>query len=127
MRRQNFQKDEHLFDVPTVIDFSEMKEFFSEHICLFESLLNRLRSIVEGSYAKNQNVTRAMYHAWKVTRQYIEDLLVAPRIVQPVWLSLSTGDSKRCSNKAHPASIADTFVAELCTLLSNADTRDTNL
>lgn len=109
-----------------------MKVFFSEHICLFESLLNRLRAIVEGSYAKNQNVSHAMFRAWKVTRQHIHDLMMAPRIMQPVWLTLSsTVDSNNnslCNRQLnHPATIADTFIAELCDLLSNADTKDTNL
>lgn len=102
-----------------------MKVFFSEHISLFESLLNRLRAIVEGSHVRNQNVSHAMFRAWKVTRQYIHDLLMAPRIIYPVWLTLSTGDSD--NNKLHPATLADTFIAELCALLSNADTKDTNL
>lgn len=108
-----------------------MKVFFSEHICLFESLLNRLRAIVEGSYSKNRNVSHAMFRAWKVTRQYIQDLLMAPRIVYPVWLTLSSGpvdtNNNNNSNKLHPATLADTFVSELCVLLANADTKDTNL
>lgn len=106
-----------------------MKVFFSEHISLFESLLNRLRAIVEGSYAKNQNVSHAMFRAWKVARQYIQDLLMAPRIIYPVWLTLSTGSPADANNnnRLHPATLADTFVSELCVLLSDADTKDTNL
>lgn len=109
-----------------------MKVFFSEHICLFESLLNRLRAIVEGSYARNQNVSHAMFRAWKVTRQHIQDLLVAPRIMYPVWLTLSSSAVDPNNNNSNnigqlPGTLADTFIAELCVLLSNADTKDTNL
>lgn len=99
-----------------------MSVFFSEHIFLFESLLNRVRAIVEGSYLKNQNVSHAMLRAWKVARMHIHDLLMAPRIIYPVWLTLSSGDHKQ-----EPATLAETFVTELCVLLSNADTKDTNL
>lgn len=99
--------------------------FFSEHICLFESLLNRLRAIVEGSYTKNPNVSHAMFRAWKVTRQHIQDLLMAPRITLPVWLTLSSsGDS---SGYPAAATLADTFISELCMLLTKGDTKDTNL
>lgn len=109
-------------------DFSEMKLFFSEHICLFESLLNRLRAIVEAACAKGQNVCHAMFRAWKATRQHILDLFAAPRITCPVWLTLSTdNNSVTGSGSSKRTGLADTFIAELCILLANADTKDTNL
>lgn len=62
-----------------------------------------------------------MLHAWFSTTAWITDLFTAPRLQEPVWLTLSSG----CSDKAH--SLAKQFMTELCWLLNSADTKDTNL
>lgn len=62
-----------------------------------------------------------MIRAWCLTTTWITDLFTAPRIHEPVWLSLSNGYSE------HPNQLAKHFMTELCWLLNSADTKDTNL
>lgn len=62
-----------------------------------------------------------MLHAWFATTSWVMDLFTAPRIHEPVWLSLSNGYSER------PNYLAKHFMTELCWLLNCADTKDTNL
>lgn len=102
-----------------------MKMFFSEHVGLFESLLNRVRSIVEYALVERQSVNNAMFRAWKLARQYIQDLLTAPRIIYPIWLTLSSAEINP-AQYTHQ-SLANAFISELCGLLSSADTKDSNL
>lgn len=61
-----------------------------------------------------------MIKSWHVTSQWLVDLFSAPRIVSPVWLSLSTG-AKNSNSLVHE------FMHDLCDLLNTADTKDTNL
>jgi folliculin-interacting protein 2 len=60
-----------------------------------------------------------MIKCWHTTSQWLVDLFSAPRLVSPVWLSLSTGVKN--SN-----ALAHTFTQDLSALLSTADTKDTN-
>lgn len=97
-----------------------MKTFYSEHMALFESMLNRLRAMVEKAYVTNQNFRHQLLRAWRTTLQWITDIFTAPRMTDPIWLTLS-------STNAPPLSLAKTFITELCSLLSHADTKDTKL
>lgn len=62
-----------------------------------------------------------MLHAWFAASSWVTDLFTAPRIHEPVWLSLSNGYFDR------PNNLAKNFMTELCWLLNSADTKDTNL
>jgi folliculin-interacting protein 2 len=60
-----------------------------------------------------------MIKCWHQQSQWLVDLFSAPRLVNPVWLSLSTG--VKSSN-----ALAHTFTQDLSALLNTADTKDTN-
>lgn len=66
-------------------------------------------------------IAQVMLHAWVSATAWITDLFTAPRLIEPVWLTLSTGRSEK------PNSLAKNFMIELCWLLNCADTKDTNL
>jgi hypothetical protein len=61
-----------------------------------------------------------MIKSWHSISQWLVDLFSAPRLISPVWLSLSTG-----VKNSH--TLAHTFMVDLCSLLNTADTKDTNL
>lgn len=113
-------------DLIPFLSFSNMKVFFSEHVSLFESLLNRVRSIVEYSLVEKQSINNAMFRAWKVARQHVQDLFTAPRISYPIWLTLSSAEINPTTTYSHQ-SLANAFITELCLLLASADTKETNL
>lgn len=62
-----------------------------------------------------------MLKSWHTTSNWIRDLFVAPRLLYPIWISLSTGAVKNSTV------LANSFMNDLCNLLSTADTKDTNL
>lgn len=99
----------------------EMQVFCSEHIALLESMLCRLRATAENAYVNQKRFHQLMLHAWISTTAWLTDLFTAPRLPEPVWLTLSTGASDNLN------SLAQRFMGELCWLLSCADTKDTNL
>lgn len=99
----------------------EMERFCSEHIALLESMLSRLRVIAENAYINQQNFIQIMMRGWHTTTTWFTDLFTAPRLMNPIWLTLSCGNSKSPDNLAH------NFMNELCWLLNCADTKDTNL
>uniref|UniRef100_A0A1L8DB48 UDENN FNIP1/2-type domain-containing protein n=1 Tax=Nyssomyia neivai TaxID=330878 RepID=A0A1L8DB48_9DIPT len=99
---------------------NDMRTFCSEHIVLFESMLCRLRATAETAYSNRQNFFQTMFRAWHTTSQWIGDLFTAPRLIDPVWLTLSSGNTDK------PSKLAHFFMDELCSLLTNADTKDTN-
>lgn len=98
---------------------NEMESFLSEHITLLESILCRLRNIAENAYINRQNFIQIMLKAWHSTSVWIADLFSAPRLQNPVWLTMSCGSSTD--------GLANNFMTELCWLLTCADTKDTNL
>lgn len=61
-----------------------------------------------------------MIKAWHNSSQWLTDLFSAPRLVHPMWLSLSTGVK-------NPPELVCSFMHDLMSLLSTADTKDTNL
>lgn len=99
----------------------DMQLFCSEHIILLESMLCRLRATAENAYVNQKKFYHIMLHAWFSTTEWITDLFTAPRLIEPVWLALSSGYSQ------NPVHLAQSFMSELCWLLNCADTKDTNL
>ncbi|XP_059613568.1 folliculin-interacting protein 1 isoform X3 [Phlebotomus argentipes] len=99
---------------------NDMKTFCSEHTVLLEAMLCRLRAAAETAYNNRQNFFQTMFRAWHATSQWITDLFTAPRLMNPVWLTLSNGNSNK------PSKLAHFFMDELCSLLTSADTKDTN-
>lgn len=99
----------------------EMEQFCSEHIGLLESMLCRLRANTEKAYMDTKHLRANMIQAWLSTTRWLRDLFIAPRIACPIWLALSS------SNDRHSKAVADNFMNDMDWLLSNADTKDTNL
>lgn len=99
----------------------EMEMFCSEHIVLLESMLCRLRATAENAYINRNNFMQIMLRGWQTISLWITDLFKAPRLNNPIWLTLSCGNSK------NPDQLAHNFMSELSWLLNSADTKDTNL
>uniref|UniRef100_A0A182S9X0 UDENN FNIP1/2-type domain-containing protein n=1 Tax=Anopheles maculatus TaxID=74869 RepID=A0A182S9X0_9DIPT len=97
--------------------------FCSEHMTVFESILCRVRVAVEKAYIRWRLFLQIMLGAWHSTQQWLNDLFTAPRLSNPVWLTLSSS----ALTDRNLASLASTFMNDLCSLLSLADTKDTNL
>uniref|UniRef100_A0A1S4GR75 UDENN FNIP1/2-type domain-containing protein n=1 Tax=Anopheles gambiae TaxID=7165 RepID=A0A1S4GR75_ANOGA len=96
--------------------------FCSEHMTVFESILCRVRVAVEKAYIRWRLFLQIMLGAWHSTQQWLNDLFTAPRLNNPVWLTLSSSTL----TDRNLASLANTFMNDLCSLLSSADTKDTN-
>ncbi|XP_049541306.1 uncharacterized protein LOC125954771 isoform X1 [Anopheles darlingi] len=96
--------------------------FCSEHMTVFESILCRVRIAVEKAYIRWKLFLQIMLGAWHSTQQWLGDLFTAPRVSNPVWLTLSSSTL----TDRNLANVANTFMSDLCSLLSSADTKDTN-
>ncbi|XP_035789957.1 uncharacterized protein LOC118465649 isoform X2 [Anopheles albimanus] len=96
--------------------------FCSEHMTVFESILCRVRIAVEKAYIRWKLFLQIMLGAWHSTQQWLGDLFTAPRLSNPVWLTLSSSTL----TDRNLATVANTFMSDLCSLLSSADTKDTN-
>lgn len=107
----------------------EMEAFCSEHMSIFESMLCRLRVAAENACHRWQQFLQIMLAAWHSTQQWLVDFFTAPRLVNPVWITLSSGVYSNSSTNWNRTclSIANDFMNDLCSLLSLADTKDTNL
>ncbi|XP_053674840.1 uncharacterized protein LOC128725143 [Anopheles nili] len=96
--------------------------FCSEHMTVFESILCRVRVAVEKAFIKWRFFLQIMLGAWHSTQQWLGDLFMAPRLNNPVWLTLSSSSL----TDRNLASLASSFMNDLSSLLSLADTKDTN-
>uniref|UniRef100_A0A182WI10 UDENN FNIP1/2-type domain-containing protein n=1 Tax=Anopheles minimus TaxID=112268 RepID=A0A182WI10_9DIPT len=96
--------------------------FCSEHMTVFESILCRVRLAVEKAYIRWRLFLQIMLGAWHSTQQWLNDLFTAPRLNNPVWLTLSSSSL----TDRNLSSLASTFMNDLCSLLTLADTKDTN-
>lgn len=110
----------------------EMEAFCSEHMSVFETMLCRLRVAAENACYRWPQFLQIMLAAWHSTQQWVADFFTAPRLVNPVWTTLSSGVcTVGAHNNTYPnrtaLTIANSFMNDLCSLLSLADTKDTNL
>ncbi|XP_058834238.1 folliculin-interacting protein 2 isoform X2 [Topomyia yanbarensis] len=109
----------------------EIEAFCSEHMSIFESMLCRLRMAAENACYRWPQLLQIMLAAWHSTQQWLVDFFTAPKLVNPVWLTLSSGactlgtHSSTYPNRA-ALTIANNFMNDLCSLLSLADIKDTN-
>lgn len=99
----------------------DMKLFCSEHMIMLEGMVNRIRVAVEAAYISRHKFLQIMLSAYDAAAKWLVDLFTAPRLASPVWLSLSTG-YVRNSNL-----LASAFMKDLNILMSQTDTKDTNL
>lgn len=110
----------------------EMEIFCCEHVSLLESILNRIRIHVERAYIDQKNFYKKMYRLWKKTQQWCADLFTAPRIPCHIWSHLVNSiphnkfQTQYCINNSVNM-ISESFMTDLCWLLSCADTKETNL
>uniref|UniRef100_A0A1Q3EZQ1 UDENN FNIP1/2-type domain-containing protein n=1 Tax=Culex tarsalis TaxID=7177 RepID=A0A1Q3EZQ1_CULTA len=105
----------------------EMEAFCSEHMSIFETMLCRLRVAAENACHRWQQFLQIMLAAWHSTQQWLVDFFTAPRLVNPVWITLSSGGGTSVNWNRTCLTIANDFMNDLCSLLSLADTKDTNL
>lgn len=82
---------------------------------------SKLLVTASGAIKLNRQFFRQlMIKAWHNSSQWLTDLFSAPRLVHPMWLSLSTG-------MKNPPELVGSFMHDLMSLLNTADTKDTNL
>ncbi|XP_029735520.2 folliculin-interacting protein 2 [Aedes albopictus] len=117
----------------------EMEAYCSEHMSIFESMLCRLRVAAESACHRWPFFLQIMLTAWHTTQQWLLDFFTAPRLANPVWITLSSSSSSSAGsgtlanssstqlNQAAALSIANNFMNDLSSLLSLADTKDTKL
>lgn len=79
--------------------------------------------LIEKTSKLKCRLLQIMLGAWHSTQQWLNDLFTAPRLNNPVWLTLSSSTL----TDRNLTSLASTFMNDLCSLLSSADTKDTNL
>ncbi|XP_026328787.1 folliculin-interacting protein 1 isoform X2 [Hyposmocoma kahamanoa] len=104
----------------TVSDSSEMDEVRRcvEHSPQLQALVCRLRLATLAAGAGNTFVS-TLQHATVDAARWLSDLLYGPR-VPSTWLLLSRSDGRRATRQA------DALLADLCSVLSVADTKHTN-
>ncbi|XP_072940769.1 folliculin-interacting protein 2 isoform X2 [Epargyreus clarus] len=89
-----------------------------EHSPQLQALVYRLRLATLSAGSGNSFVS-TLYRAASDAARWLSDLMYGPRL-QPTWLKLVNSDS-RSANK-----IADGLLSDLCSVLSVADTKNTN-
>ncbi|XP_013084191.2 folliculin-interacting protein 2-like isoform X1 [Biomphalaria glabrata] len=75
------------------------QSFFFSHFALIESHVEKLRSIVEKAYFNKRNFLPSIVEALDNFRDALYDLYMAPRLQEPVWLTLmpsNTYKTKLC-------------------------------
>ncbi|XP_062544477.1 uncharacterized protein LOC134211544 isoform X2 [Armigeres subalbatus] len=111
----------------------ELEAYCSEHMSIFESILCRLRAAAETACHRWPMFLQIMLTAWHTAQQWLMDFFTAPRLANPVWLTLSTSAGSGTTNnslqlnQAAALNIANKFMNDLSSLLSLADTKDTKL
>ncbi|XP_059167121.1 folliculin-interacting protein 2-like isoform X2 [Physella acuta] len=83
------------------------QSFFFSHFALIESHVEKLRSVVEKAYFNTRNFIPTTMEALENFRDSIYDLYMAPRLTEPVWLTMmstTTYKTKLCEK------FMDTFV-----------------
>lgn len=89
-----------------------------EHSSQLQALVCRLRLATLSAGASGGFVS-TLYSAAENAARWLSDLVYGPRL-QPMWLNLVMGDA-RASNK-----LAESLLADLCSVLSMGDTKSTN-
>ncbi|KAH9498870.1 Folliculin-interacting protein 1 [Bulinus truncatus] len=75
------------------------QSFFFSHFALVESHVEKLRSIVEKAYFNKRNLLPSIMEALDNFRNAMYDLYMAPRLQEPVWLTMmpaTTYKTKLC-------------------------------
>ncbi|KAI5636381.1 folliculin-interacting protein middle domain-containing protein [Phthorimaea operculella] len=104
----------------TVSDCAEMDEVRRclEHSTQLQAIVCRIRLATLAAGAGHKFVS-TLHRAACDAARWLSELLHGPRL-QPVWMSLVTGDY-RTANK-----MAETLLTDLCSVLAVGDTKDTN-
>lgn len=89
---------------------------------MVESIINRLRGMVEKAYSRRDMFHHLLKEGADELKQSLVDLFSAPRLPQPVWLGLVSSPSTSAQS-----TLANTFLGELCNLLASLDTKSANL
>ncbi|KAL0840160.1 hypothetical protein ABMA28_015454 [Loxostege sticticalis] len=104
----------------TVSDACEMElvRRCVEHSPQLQALVCRLKLATLTAGAGGSFVS-TLYRATRDAARWMSDLMYGPRL-QPVWLSLVTGDPRAAS------ATAESLMADLCSVLAAGDTKSTN-
>ncbi|KAK7464612.1 hypothetical protein BaRGS_00037851 [Batillaria attramentaria] len=110
-----------LFTTGNEQDTEEQKlfqSFFFAHMALIEGHVERLRSTVEKAIFTGRNMVPSIYEALDKFRDALYDLYMAPRLREPVWLSMMSLGSYRYV-------LCERFVHEFMALAAKYDNKST--
>ncbi|XP_013386632.1 folliculin-interacting protein 1 isoform X2 [Lingula anatina] len=101
-------------------EIMQFQSFFFSHIALLEGNVNKLKAAVERACMDKRNFVHLVYEAFATFRQEILDLYTAPRICEPVWLTMMATNSYR------HAILSQKFLGEFMSLVEKYDTKNTS-
>lgn len=110
-----------LFDTGDEKDLEQQRlfqSFFFAHMALVEGHVERLRSTVEKAVFTGRNMVPTIYEALDKFRNALSDLYMAPRLREPVWLSMMSLGSYRYV-------LCECFINEFMSLAAKYDNKAT--
>uniref|UniRef100_T1J365 UDENN FNIP1/2-type domain-containing protein n=1 Tax=Strigamia maritima TaxID=126957 RepID=T1J365_STRMM len=94
----------------------QFQTFFFSHVTLIEGHLNKLRIDAEKACVNKKTFLKCMFDAYEDLRNFLYDLYTAPRLPNPVWLSMMS------PHQPHHV-ICLRFVTEFMNLLNQFDNK----
>ncbi|XP_076443134.1 folliculin-interacting protein 1-like isoform X2 [Babylonia areolata] len=98
-------------------EYRIFQNFFFSHMALIEGHVETLRSSVERAFT-GKNMVLSIFEALDTFRDAMHDLYMAPRLREPVWLSMM-------SNVSYKYALCERFVHEFMFLASKYDNKST--
>ncbi|KAL8567596.1 hypothetical protein ACOMHN_054409 [Nucella lapillus] len=99
-------------------EYRLFQSFFFSHMALIEGHVEGLRGSVEGAYFTGKNMIPSMFEALDKFRDAMHDLYMAPRLREPVWLSMM-------SNVSYKYALGERFIHEFMYLAAKFDNKST--
>ncbi|CAG5117098.1 unnamed protein product, partial [Candidula unifasciata] len=93
------------------------QSFFFSHFALIEGHVEKLRSVVEKAYFNARNFLPAIMEALQVFRNDIFDLFMAPRLPEPVWLTMM-------STTSYKTKLCEKFMETFVSLVTKYDNKN---
>ncbi|BFZ02925.1 hypothetical protein BsWGS_05964 [Bradybaena similaris] len=93
------------------------QSFFFSHFALIEGHVEKLRSVVEKAYFNSRNFLPAIMEALHAFRNDVYDLFMAPRLPEPVWLTMM-------STTSYKTKLCEKFMETFVSLVTKYDNKN---
>ncbi|CAL1529000.1 unnamed protein product [Lymnaea stagnalis] len=93
------------------------QSFFFSHFALIESHVEKLRSVTEKAYFNTRNFLPTIMEALENFRNSIYDLYMAPRLPEPVWLTMM-------STTTYKTKLCEKFMKTFVNLIAKYDNKN---